>query len=129
MKIIYLIQAGAAGPIKIGAADLERLQQRISQMQTGNHELLTLRGLHTGGPAEQAALQNRLHRHRIRGDWFQPAALDDLNDAIATLNNRHAAAIEPVPFDRDAEARRVTIDSSLGDLRALAALARTGAAT
>lgn len=69
-SLVYFIQAGHDGPIKIGRSrsPLTRLQE----LQTGNAMQLRYCGAVEGG----AALEQALHEHfasiRLTGEWFTP---------------------------------------------------------
>jgi hypothetical protein len=67
---IYFVQAGSGGPIKIGST--KDLLDRISVLQTGNHEQLTLLGCVDGTSSDERAFHTRFAPHRIRGEWFFP---------------------------------------------------------
>jgi DNA-binding XRE family transcriptional regulator len=73
MSVVYFIQAGAGGPIKIGIA--ANLQRRIATLQTGCPEPLVVLGTIAGGPLEEARLHAHLRAFRIRGEWFKPSEL------------------------------------------------------
>lgn len=65
---VYLIRAGECGPVKIGYA--EDVQSRLNNMQTGNHETLTVLRIFEGGQEEESRLHARFIDLRIRGEWF-----------------------------------------------------------
>lgn len=64
--MIYFIQQGDDGPIKIGRT--ENLPQRMRELQVGNPELLRLLGV----IPEEAELQALFGNLRVRGEWFKP---------------------------------------------------------
>lgn len=70
--VIYFIQAGADGPIKIGYTK-ERIQGRLNNMQVGNPAKMRLLGTAAGDKEDEKALHGKFHKHRIRGEWFDPA--------------------------------------------------------
>jgi excisionase family DNA binding protein len=70
---IYFIQAGDAGPIKIGYT-LNSVANRLAGIQTGNHEELRIIGVMPGGRATEAEIHEQIAQHRIRGEWFHPHA-------------------------------------------------------
>lgn len=80
-EVVYFVQMGATGPIKIGTA--VDMALRLSNLQVGNPEVLILIGTMSGGPIEERRLHDRFARHRIRGEWFRPAT--ELIDFAATL--------------------------------------------
>lgn len=75
-NVVYFVQAGTDGPIKIGTAT--DLLKRVSALQTGNAATLHILGFIPGGPYEESAMHDRFSHLRIRGEWFQssPELLD-----------------------------------------------------
>ena len=71
--MLYAIQAGAGGPIKIGFSDDP--QARLSAIQIGNHAVCRIIFLMEGGMADEAALHEELASDHIRGEWFWPTRL------------------------------------------------------
>lgn len=90
--MIYFVQAGEDGPIKIGHA--KNVVARFGVLQSSHYEKLYLRGTMPGGPAAERAMRRRLTRHLIRGEWFRPdpavlyvvAQADELSQEWARLN-------------------------------------------
>lgn len=70
MSVVYFIQAGANGPIKIGTAT--DLPTRIATLQTGCPEPLVILGTIPGDLLVEGALHRALSDHRYRGEWFHP---------------------------------------------------------
>lgn len=69
-QVVYFIQAGATGPIKIGiACDIHR---RHFELQNQHYEELRLLATTTGGLRLERELHRRFAEHRIRGEWFAP---------------------------------------------------------
>ncbi len=72
MIYTYFVQAGAAGPIKIGCSVAPR--KRLMVLQVYHYETLRLLGY----VKHDEILENKLHcvseGHRIRGEWFQPTS-------------------------------------------------------
>lgn len=68
--MIYFIQAGERGPIKIGYTSHD-LAGRFIKMQTDNYQQLTVLGVIPDGTFSE---ENELHRifvsECIRGEWF-----------------------------------------------------------
>ncbi len=87
------------GNIKIGiTADP---QQRLSQLQSGNSDLLSIEGLAIGSEIAEYVLHVRFSQHHIRGEWFRPA--DEVVAFMDTLPSiQDAEAGEPLS-DLDAE--------------------------
>jgi hypothetical protein len=83
VSVVYFVQAGASGPIKIGmAADLA---QRITILQCGSPEPLVALATAPGGWEEERQLHRRLAAHRHSREWFKPtqAVLDVVAEAKA----------------------------------------------
>lgn len=66
--MIYFIQCGENGPIKIGMSDDP--YKRLEQLQTAHHEKLTL--LWTTINYSEQELHDVFNADRIRGEWFKP---------------------------------------------------------
>ncbi len=68
--MIYFIQAGNDGPIKIGKAQNPEARRR--ELQTGNHEKLNLIKVITGDSEREDSIHNdlRSHQYRARSEWF-----------------------------------------------------------
>lgn len=74
--MIYFIQVGEAGPIKIGFIEgvtMAQVEQRLAFLQTGNAEQLILRGTMPGDLYEERQLHERFADGRLRGEWFHPS--------------------------------------------------------
>lgn len=71
--MIYFIQSGQAGPIKIGYTKNESLlKRRLNALQTACPDKLYLRGLFEGTLGDEYYLHNKFRYLRIRGEWFRP---------------------------------------------------------
>ena len=68
--MIYFIQAGENGPIKIGNAQNPR--DRLKDLQVGNHETLRLIATIPGGPDREREIHRDLEVFCYRGEWFCP---------------------------------------------------------
>lgn len=69
--MIYFIQSGNGGPIKIGFTESD-VQARFSQLQTGSPYPLTLLGVIHGDQNAEKALHEKFKAHHIRNEWFEP---------------------------------------------------------
>jgi hypothetical protein len=78
-SVVYFVQAGDDGPVKIGYAS--DFLKRLSALQTGCPDQLRVLGMFPGGPSEEKELHTRLNMHRMRGEWFAPS--DTVLSAIA----------------------------------------------
>lgn len=72
MSVVYFIQYGAGGPIKIGVAG--NISRRVAALQTGSPEPLVVLATMPGGKSEEARLHHLLRQDRHRGEWFAPTA-------------------------------------------------------
>ncbi len=67
---VYFIQAGVAGPVKVGVAD--RPWRRLAGLQIGNPERLTIiRLIRHGGIDGERELHRRFLGFRLSGEWFR----------------------------------------------------------
>lgn len=72
--MIYFIQQGWDGPVKIGfAGSFAAAQARLQTFQTGHPSTLRLLNAIDGDMAHEAELHARFAEHRVRGEWFRPA--------------------------------------------------------
>lgn len=97
MNVVYFLQAGNDGPVKIGRTTIESLQRRISTMQCGNPEPLLLRALyHFSDEGSERRVHSIFRGFRFTGEWFTPAVLEHLN----------LVDLRPIPIDHEAESRK-----------------------
>ena len=68
---LYFIQAGEDGPIKIGTSDDP--VRRMGRMQVDNAAPLRFVAVCRVTRGAEADVHDDLARHRIRGEWFEPA--------------------------------------------------------
>jgi hypothetical protein len=67
--MVYFVEAGAGGPIKIGwTQDIDR---RIAELQTANAHKLTLLGMVPGTMETEASLHARFSHLRLEAEWFK----------------------------------------------------------
>jgi hypothetical protein len=85
---VYFARAGNDGPVKIGTAT--DVPARIAELQSGNHEVLSVVRLMDGGRRLEAWLHHHFARLRIRGEWFQ------YDPAMLTVSPDLTAAAEPI---------------------------------
>ena len=69
-KMIYFVQRGQAGPIKIGYTSKDDVRDRIANLQTASPEPLNLLGCIDGGREKEQALHRLFSAHRLHGEWF-----------------------------------------------------------
>jgi hypothetical protein len=70
--MIYFIQAGENGPIKIGYTE-KPIKERLSQLQMANHLELKLLWHIKGSLEKEKIIHNHFKEERLRGEWFNPA--------------------------------------------------------
>ena len=69
--MIYFVQVGTSGPIKIGfAADPA---MRLAALQTAHYEALRLLLALDGDPPHENLLHKKFSFLRLRGEWYRPA--------------------------------------------------------
>lgn len=69
--VVYFIQLGEGGPIKIGFTT--NLDKRIKALQTASPDNLILLAAVEGSERTERGLHARFGEHRQRGEWFAPA--------------------------------------------------------
>ena len=70
--MIYFIQQGESGPIKIGYTK-GKIKQRIQSLQTGNPEPLKILATMRGTVKDEINLHKAFDAHRLFGEWFDPS--------------------------------------------------------
>lgn len=98
--MVYFIQQGLDGPIKIGLA--RNPDARRDQLQTGHAEHLYLRAVRRGEADLERWLHARFAEGRLRGEWFR-ADTPGLDDAMHDADLREF-------FPEDYEGRPVCED-------------------
>lgn len=93
--MIYAIQAGLNGPIKLGYARKPR--KRLAELQVAHFERLNLLACEeTDGDAQIEQYIHELNaKERIRGEWFKPSPevlrlVDDMKAGVAARNVKNA---------------------------------------
>lgn len=79
--MIYFIQQGHTGPIKIGFS--KNPGARIRELQTSHHAQLRMLGEIDGSLNDERRLHEKFANHRIRREWFAPT--QDLMDYIRSV--------------------------------------------
>ncbi len=71
--MIYFIQSGESGAIKIGYTASEKtLDNRVIAMQTGSAEPLNVIGTIDGTRSDEHDIYKKFHVYQIHGEWFIP---------------------------------------------------------
>lgn len=91
--MVYFIQQGLDGPIKVGTAD--NPDGRLSQLQTAHVEKLYLRAVRRGGYELERQLHERFAAGRIRGEWFRP----DTPGMAETLEDADLREFHPADYE------------------------------
>lgn len=89
--MIYFIQQGIAGPIKIGKT--EDMKSRMHDLQVGNPDQLRLVGVQD---RDEITLHIKYRDHRLRGEWFK--ASQEIVDYINQLDNLGRATTPAVVY-------------------------------
>lgn len=87
--VVYLIEAGDDGPIKIGWTI--STESRLRMLQEGSAAKLRLIASTEGHRSDERQLQDLLRDHWIRGDWFRRSALAPAVALIEDRNSRQDA--------------------------------------
>lgn len=69
--MIYFIQAGKKGAIKIGYTD-KPVEERLYSLQTSSPEQLFILGVIEGTKKEEKLIHKKYHIYQIRNEWFSP---------------------------------------------------------
>jgi hypothetical protein len=70
MSVVYFIQAGSDGAIKIGFA--KNLANRLRSLRGGNAAPLRVLATVPGGRELEVRIHKALHKNRLRLEWFEP---------------------------------------------------------
>jgi len=94
---VYFIRQGQDGPVKIGFATNARY--RLSGLQTGHSEELSIIRLLEGSKDDEARLHRRFQHCRLGGEWFE------FDDAMLTEDFGLGALDAPVIQSRSTDRR------------------------
>jgi hypothetical protein len=70
--LVYFVQMGDCGPIKIGRTSRDNLKQRLAALRTYSPWALHLRRTFPGTPAFEERLHHYFDAFRLEGEWFWP---------------------------------------------------------
>ena len=76
-KVLYVLQRGDDGPIKVGIT--RRLKQRISQLQNGSAEKLKVLRVYKMADVERAVHAELERKSRLEGEWFAADLLSSVD--------------------------------------------------
>ena len=72
--MIYFIQSGSNGAIKIGyTKNMDSLQKRIPHLQNGNPQELNLLYTCEGKKEDEARYHQKFKKDKLKGEWFKPS--------------------------------------------------------
>ena len=74
--MIYFIQAGDNGAVKIGFA--KDVKKRFRELQTGNHETLKLLKEIAGEEELEQEIHALVKNYHVRGEWYAPAVMENV---------------------------------------------------
>jgi hypothetical protein len=97
--MIYLIQQGEDGPVKIGYTGGD-VRQRLANFQTGHSETLHLRAAVEGTLEDEKDLQRCMGEFHIRGEWFSPLVLTVVDNPIDDPADLEAKYTKIVDYNR-----------------------------
>lgn len=69
-SVVYFVQAGEGGPVKIGTT--KDIKTRLIDIQIGCWVEIRLLAELPGNATSEAAFHRRFEEHWIRGEWFRP---------------------------------------------------------
>lgn len=93
--MIYFIQQGEDGPVKVGHSYTEQVGKRMSNLQTSNPCELRLLTTMPGSTDREKWIHRLLADHHIRGEWFHPAPL-----VLAMATGSHPEIVYELDGDR-----------------------------
>ncbi|UXZ57051.1 GIY-YIG nuclease family protein [Curtobacterium sp. Arg-1] len=70
-SVVYFIQQGSSGPIKIGCS--RNLTSRLNSLRTSSSEPLHVLGTVPGGFELERQMHQALDAFRLNGEWFTPS--------------------------------------------------------
>ena len=74
--MIYFIQAGDNGAVKIGFA--KDVKKRFAALQTGNHETLKLLKEIAGEEELEQEIHLLVKNYHVRGEWYAPDVMENI---------------------------------------------------
>ena len=89
--MVYFVQQGNKGPIKIGTS-INPLR-RLSELQTSHHEQLNIIGVVEGDKTVEKVFHKLFEKFRLYGEWFKPSK--DIIDCLLTFPQ---IALDPLEY-------------------------------
>jgi len=98
--IVYFVQAGESGPVKIGVT--QNIEDRVVNLQTGNPEKINvMRALTLRSKEDAFNLESKLHNKfkdvRLNGEWFKYSKY--LDDFIKNISFKDGEPVFSEPYD------------------------------
>ena len=86
-KVVYFIQVGDDGPIKIGSSS--NAGGRLATLQNGHYERLHLIGTTPGGYVVESVIHQKLAQFVIRGEWYAavPEVLAEIQEPMERIHD------------------------------------------
>jgi hypothetical protein len=84
--MIYFIECGFMGPVKIGYSTNPR--RRLEDLQAACPYRLSIRGVIEGDCKKEGQIQARLKVHRIHGEWFY--GVREVDYVVRSILKKHA---------------------------------------
>lgn len=115
--MIYFLQCGEDGPIKIGCTE-GSIVTRLRQLQGTSPHILIVRGVHNGDRQVEKDLHDRFRASWVRAEWFHPS--EDLMEYIRNIEGGALAIYHAAErFDIRDQVSRVaqrkwTVESRMG---------------
>lgn len=105
--MIYFIQAGDGGPIKVGFTH-GPISSRMSSLQAACPDVLSLLATTDGDRKTEAELHVRFAQDHIRGEWFAPSILPHIYEfaPVSEENERISASVRSRVKDAITKLRR-----------------------
>jgi len=103
--MIYFVQEGKEGPIKIGyTQNSEHVEARIQTMQVGNTNPLRLLGILEGDTYKERWLHGIFANEWVSGEWFKPS-----DNLLAAIND---PAVIELLYEAESEADKLATQKS-----------------
>ena len=103
--MIYFVQMGLNGPIKIGQT--KEINRRIQHLQNGNPYKLFLLATLPGGKEEERIWLTKCRKFKIKGEWIKPSF--HVLDEILKLPSRKVVKIYEENFHKSHSYQLTTI--------------------
>jgi hypothetical protein len=135
--MIYFLQSGANGPIKIGTSRTS--EQRVRDLKTSCPYPANLLATVEGGRSLERRIHSALRQHRTNGEWFRPsvhtlcvvqaakAGSGPLEDALQSIEAQHSLTMRRL--DAAGHAMPYLIGAVISEIRQTLTLAEISSLT